>query len=200
MAIRHDILHRDGAKKVYESPAIAGQYLYFTNRGDDILNGIVGKGNHFFIENPNALPEASVKAQFTEDIQLKDAYIFWEGAVWGDSLTFEVELPANTLFLSATDQGNVNIVDGLPVAITTSITPDATWTGTHLFFPIDIILIRFVNEFGLNGTNSVGTILESTGVALINKELKIKMSLKSDTNNPNIKISVMAEVYRETTI
>lgn len=200
MAIKHDILHRDGTKKVYESPATLGQYLYFTNKGDDIVNGIVGKGTKLFIENPDALNEKSLEIQFLEDIQLKDAYIFWEGAVWGDSLSFEVVLPAGTLFPSATNQGTVNIVEGVPTPVTESQVPDDTWTGTHMLFPVDVPLIRFVNEIALNGTNSVGTVLESTGVALINKELKLKMIYKSETNNPDIKLAVTAELYREHTL
>ena len=200
MAIKHEILHRDGAKKVYESPAMTGQYLYFTNRGDDIENGIVGKGNKLFIDNTAGLESNSVSIQFLEDIQLKDAYVFWENAVWGDAITIEVVLPKNTLFESNTDQGNVNVIDGVVTPVTASHTPDATWTGSHMFFPIDVPLVRFFNEISLNGTNMVGTIFESKGVALINKELQLKMTVTSETKNSNIKLALTAELYRENTI
>jgi len=198
MALNHNVLHRDGSKKVYESPAISGQYLYFTSSGDDIQNKIIGKGEKFFIENIEALNEKIIYAQFLEDIQLKDAYIFWENAVWGDSISIEVELPANTPL--ETEYGNARIIDGVPTYITSSQTPDKTWTGTHLLSPVDIVLVRFVNSLLIHGSNTVGTVLESTGVAKIKKELKLKMRFNSETNNSNIKISLMAELYRTKTI
>jgi len=198
MSFKHQVLHRDGSPKVYESPSISGEYLYFTSRTDDIDNKIVGKGPKLFLENTNALEEKHIIGQFLEDIQVKDAYVFWEGATWGDSLTVEVVLPANTPYPS--DRGNINIIDGNIVPCTTSQIPDSTWTGTHMYFPIDVSLIRFINEFMLNGSNSVGTVLKSKGVALIKKELQIKMILKSETSNPNLKMGLIVELYRDNTI
>ena len=200
MGIKFDILHRDGTQKVYESPAIAGQYLVFTSKGDDIVNNTVGNGSQFFIENPNGLDEVAVDVQFMEDIQVKDAYFFWENANWGDSISIEAILPANTLFPSLTNTGNINIIDGNITPVTSSMTPDETWTGSHMYFPIDVTLIKFVNEMMIHGTNIVGTILESKGVAYLPKMLKFKMVYKSTTKNPNIKLSALAEVYRNTTI
>jgi hypothetical protein len=200
MGLKHNILHRDGAPKVYESPAMTGQYIYFTNRGDDMENGMVGEGQKLFIENIEGLEEQSVKIQFLEDIQIKDAYVFWENAVWGDSISIEVILPANTLFESNTNHGNVIVVDGVPTPVTESQVPDDTWTGTHMYFPTDVSLIRFCNEIALNGTNTVGTIFESKGVALINKELQLKMIVKSETKNKDIKLAITAEIYRERTL
>jgi len=200
MALTHNILHRDGSKKVFESPAYTGQYIYFTNRGDDIVNNSIGTGQQFVIENADGTDEKFISVQFLEDIQVKDAYIFWENAVWGDSLTIEVELPANTLYKSPLNTGNVNIVDGTLTAVTSSQTPDKTWTGTHFYFPINVSFVRFVNEIPLNGTNNLGTVLESRTAAFIDKKLRFKMILKSPSKNVDLKISVVAELYRENTV
>lgn len=199
MPVNHTIRHRDGAPKIYQSPAISGQYLYFTSRSDDIENNIVGKGNQLFIDNSPGNNKKVVEAQFLEDIQLKDAYLLWEGAIWGDNLDIEVVLPASVPFESLGNKGNARIINNVPTYITASQSPDETWTGTHLFFPIDVILIRFVNGFMINGTNNVSTVLESQGVAMIKKELKLRMTLNSPSSNANIKVSVSCEMYRTRT-
>jgi len=200
MGIRHNILHRDGTKKVYESPAMSGQYIYFTSRGDDMENKIIGKGSKFYLDNVDGLESKSVSIQFLEDTQVKDSYLMWENAVWGDTVTIEVMLPKDTLMLSPTNQGNVNVINGSPEAVTESQAPDETWTGTHIYFPVDVSLVRFVNEIMINGTNNMGMILESKGVALVQKELQLKMTLKSETKNTSIKLGVIAELYRVNTI
>jgi hypothetical protein len=200
MAIKHNILHRDGSKKVFESPAYGGQYIYFSNRGDDIDNNVIGKGEQFSIDNASADTEKYISAQFLEDVQIKDAYIFWENAVWGDSIGVEIELPANTLFPSLLNTGNVDVIDGNITAVTSSQIPDKTWTGSHMYFPIDVSIVRFVNEFPINGTNIMGTVLESKSAALLDKRLKLKLVLKSPSANPKLKVSVVAELYRTDTI
>jgi hypothetical protein len=201
MALKHNILHRDGTSKIYQSPATAGQYLYFTSRGDDIVNGLVGKGDKLIITNPSSLNSVDLTVHFLEDVQLKDAYFFWEGAVRGDTITAEVILPADVPYRHSANKGNADMINGVVDYITTSQVPDDTWVGEYLLFPVDVTLVRFINEFIILGDNQLGTVLESSGVALINKELKLKMTYSNETTvNPNIHISVLIEVYRENTI
>ena len=201
MAFKHNILHRDGTSKIYQSPATIGQYLYFTTRGDDIENGIIGKGGTLILDNLTGEPEVHVEIQFLEDIQLKDAYIFWENAKWGDILSAEVILPAGVPHLHPANKGNAKLQNGVVNYITSSQTPDETWVGDYLLSPVDTAIVRFVNEFRLLGDNLSGTVLESSGVALITKNLKIRLTYKNDTTpNTSIKIMVLAELYRENTL
>jgi len=201
MALKHNILHRDGAAKIYESPATIGQFLSYTTRGDDIQNKIIGSGVPLVITNEDSKNTKFIDAQFLEDIQLKDAYVFWESAVWGDTLTCEVILPANTPWPSLNNKGNAGLVNDAIQYITSSQVPDDTWVGTHNLFPIDIAIVRFVNEFRMLGTNQIGTTLESSGAALISKDLKIRIIYKNDISiNKDIKIILLAEIYRENTI
>jgi len=201
MALKHNILHRDGAAKIYESPATIGQFLSYTTRGDDIQNKIIGSGVPLVITNEDSKNTKFIDTQFLEDIQLKDAYVFWESAVWGDTLTCEVILPANTPWPSPNNKGNARLVNDAIQYITSSPVPDDTWVGTHNLFPIDIAIVRFVNEFKMLGTNQIGTTLESSGAALISKDLKIRIIYKNDISiNKDIKIILLAEIYRENTI
>jgi len=204
MAIKHSVLHRDGTAKVYQSPATPGQFLYYTNSGDDVENGIIGKGQSMHIDNIDSQVKKSVDIQFLEDVQLKDAYFFWENAKWGDSINAEVILPAGVPFEKTDNTGNAKVINGVVTNITTSLTPDETWIGTHILAPIDIVLVRFVNNFHMFGTNNIGTVLESTGVALISKDFKLRLTYELcddvTTPNPDINISVMAEMFREKTI
>jgi len=202
MALTHSVIHRDGTTKVYISPAIPGQYLVYTHSGDDIQNKKIGVGNKLNISNPNSLSEVQVETQFLEDIQLKDAYIFWQNAIPGDYLIGEVILPANTPYKNPDSKGNADIINGVVQNITDSTTPDETWVGSYLLFPIDVVLVRFLNNMPLYGTNNIGTVLESSGVALIEKELKQRLTyIRYDGQvNPDINISVMLEIYRKNTI
>ena len=201
MALKHNILHRDGTSKIYQSPATIGQYLYFTTRGDDIANNIIGKGTQLVITNTDSKSEIIAEAQFLEDIQLKDAYIFWEHASWGDIINAEVILPANTPYLHPTHKGNAAMVNGVVNYITSSPSPDETWVGDYLLAPVDISIVRFVNEFRIMGDNQTGTLLESSGVALITKDLKMRITYTNEiAPNPNVQIVILIELYRENTI
>ena len=198
--INHSVLHRDGSPKIYVSSASEGQYLYFTGAGDDIINNKIGEGDTTLIENPQGLDIINKEIQFLEDIQLKNGLIFWENAVFGDYISVEIILPKNTPMESPTNQGNVNIIDGTITPVTSSSTVDETWTGTHIVLPIDFPVVRFVNKMHLFGSNTNGTILESLGVALIKKTFKIRLTFYSPSKNTNIKLFLMAEVFRRNTI
>lgn len=202
MALKHSVIHRDGTTKVYLSPAIPGQYLTFTNRGDDIVNNTIGTGKNLLISNPDNKLEIYIESQFTENVQLKDAYIFWENALLGDYLTGELILPANTPFKKSDKKGNAEMINGTVQNITSSTNPDNTWTGSYILFPVDVPLVKFLNDMPLLGTNNIGTVLESTGTALIYKDLKQRLTYKryDTTPNPNINISIMLEIYRDNTI
>ena len=194
--INHSVLHRDGSPKMYNSPANEGQYLYFTCAGDDIQNKKVGEGDTTLITNPDGLTKIIKEIQFLEDVQLKDGYIFWENAVVGDHLCVEIVLPANTPLPSATNKGNVNFAkDGSIVPVV-----DESWTGTHIFIPFDIPVVKFVNKMHLFGTNVKGTVLESLGVALVKSIFKLRVTFHTPSKNTNINLVMMAEVFRENTL
>jgi hypothetical protein len=200
MAKKSRFLQHDKTEKMFTSPRQEGTYLYITSKGDDIANNIRGKGSSLIIDN--TIDKSSTKiieTQFIDNIFMKDGIIFWENAVLGDTISLELVLPANVPFLSETTTGNAVIIDGVPTYITTSQIPDQTWTGTHIYFPMDVVLFRFVNEFCLIGTNYTGLTLESSDTAEIPKEFKIRLLLNSSTSS-DIKVIVNIETYRYRTI
>ncbi len=202
MALIHNVLHRDGTDKIYQSDAISGQYLYVTGSGDDIVNNKVGEGEKLIITNESGSTTILKEVQFLEDIQLKTAYFFWENAKWGDSLNGEIILPANTPYIKSDNKGNAALVDGVITHITSSQTPDNTWNGTHILFPIDVPLVRFVNKCPLSGTNNTGFKTDPSGVALVSKDLKLRLTFTTDSNSPNtvIKLSAVIEMFRIRTL
>lgn len=194
-------IHRDGTQKTFSSPSYDGTFLYFTGKGDSLTEG-VGKGDAFILTNEEGVQYKEIIAGYNEDVFLKDGYVFWQNATVGDSISLEIILPANTVFDSMEQQGNAGVVDenGTISYITASQTPDETWVGTHLLFPIDVVLFRFVNHFSLLGTNEHGLLLESSDVAKVEQKLKFRLSFSSEAPNPNLVVSVLMEMYRENTI
>jgi hypothetical protein len=201
MARRSRYLQVDNTEKIHTSPRQEGTFLYFTGRGDSETEGI-GHGEAFRLTNENGDTYKEIITGFSETVFLKDGYVFWQNATVGDSVSLEVILPANTLYLSETQQGNAGVVDenGTISYITASQTPDETWVGTHLLFPIDVTLFRFVNNFSLVGTNEHGLLLESPDAAEVEGDLKFRLSFKSEAPNPNLVVSVLMEMYREHTV
>ena len=108
-------------------------------------------------------------------------------------------LPANTPFISTGNQGNADLIDGNIVNITASTTPDETWTGEYLLFPIDVVLFKFVNQFSLLGSNTYGLLLESYDTAEIPPLLKFRFTLNSPSQS-DIKVLINIFTYRHKTI
>jgi hypothetical protein len=73
-------------------------------------------------------------------------------------------------------------------------------TGEYMMYPVPVTLNRFVNEIIMLGDNTVGYIIESADTALVPKQLVMRLRVNSDTNNPNLIMSVSAEIYRKHTI
>lgn len=193
----------DGTEKLSNTPRPEGTFLYFTSAGDDIENGVIGKGSHLVIDNTiDSVSERSVEVQFLDDIYLKDGYAFWENATCGDYLDCEVVLPANTPMPIDTKNGNADLVNGRVTYITMSPTPDSTWVGNYMMLPTDYVVNRFVNSFHLLGTNTTGIVLESSDAVLINNFLKIRVTYKNFKNEVNAKLKCVftIECYRERTV
>lgn len=200
MAKKSRFLQHDKTEKVFTSPRQEGTFLYITSRGDDVINKIRGKGTPLIIDNSNnPLDKRSIETQFIDNVFMKDGIVFWENASLGDSISLELVLPANTPFPSETNTGNAELIDGNIQYITASQTPDSTWIGSYLLFPIDVTMFRFVNEFSLIGTNHHGLTLESSDTAEIPKEFKIRFTLISPSVSP-IKAIINIETYREKTL
>lgn len=193
-------LQVDKTEKIYSSPRQEGTLLYFTGAGDDVANNKIGEGPSMYIVNTSGLSTITKHVQFTENVFLKDGYIFWENAAPGDRASLIVYIPAGVPFKSPTEQGNAILVDGTPQYVTASTTPDETWVGTHIYSPIDIDLIRFVNKFHMIGTNVHGLCIESDDAAEVEPELKLRIEVYSPNSNTNLTVSVMLEMYRENTI
>lgn len=201
MARKIDFVQHDGTKKMLTTPRQEGTFLYFTGKGDDLANGIVGKGNRLIIENLNGDTELFMECSFLDNVFLKDGMAFWENAVFGDSVDMEIVLPANLPMPAEGSNGNAGVIDeqGTISYITASQTPDETWVGDFFLFPMDYVVHRFVNEFPLNGSNNIGTILESSDTAEIEKIFKFRITMHSPSGNMALKLYVMLELYRERT-
>lgn len=198
--ITHSVIHRDGAQKIYSSPAEENQYIYFTCVGDDVINKTVGNGGKLIFDNFSSTNTISKEVQFLEDIQLKDGYLFWDNAVLGDFVDVEIVLPANTPMEKPDNKGNASLVNDTIQYITASQTPDETWKGSHLLLPIDMPVVKFANQLHIMGSNVMGTVLESSGAALIKSIFKVRVTVTSPSNNPNLKVIMLAEIYRENTL
>jgi hypothetical protein len=185
---------QDGTEKIFTTPRQEGTYLYFTGRGDDVVNDTIGDGEAMQMSNKTSPSAAkTVTVSFTEDIWLKDGYVLWTGAQFGDYATMEVYLPANTYYKTPQSTGNFDLVDGAYVA-------NPTWTGEYLALPMDYTLNRFVNKIPLMGDAPHGVLLESSDVDMIAKELKMRIIMGSPDVNPNLEMSCVIEMYRTKTV
>lgn len=191
----------DGTEIVHNSPKQEGTSLYVTGAGDNVETGAIGAGTSFVLQNANGDALISVQGQFCDDIYLKDGYVMWQNAVIGDRLSLDIILPAEVPMHSENETGNAaENEDGVIDYITDSTTPDETWVGTHLLFPVDVVMNRFVNKLHLLGSNTTGLVIVSSDAAFVNKELVYKISVTSPTSNPDILVSVLMETYRERTV
>lgn len=196
-------LQPDGTEKLSNTPRVEGTFLYFTSAGDDVVNGIVGGGEHLVINNTiDPTVSKTITVQFIDDIYLKDGIAFWEKAQCGDYLDVEILLPANTPLPIDTKTGNADVVNGVVNYITMSQTPDSTWTGNYILMPVDYVVNRFVNKFLLLGTNTTGIVLESSDAVLIPKIFKVKVTYANFKGiiNPDITCVFTIECYRERTV
>lgn len=186
-------VQRDGTKRMYFSPKQGDTLLYITSRGDDVQNGVRGEGEELIIQGaPDG--KNSVSAQFIDDVYIKDGTILWQNAKVGDSVSLEIVLPANTMFISPTRTGNYDI-DSYG-----AVTPNDTGSGKYIMYPIPIILNRFVNKVSVLGDNTIGYIIESADTALVPKQLVMTLTVYSETSNPDLVLTVSAELYRDETV
>lgn len=189
------LTQKDGTQKVHTTPRIEGTFLYFTGRGDDLVGGNIGEGPELILKNTDGSPMSAktVVFGFSEDIWLKDGYIFWKGGDFGDYGSMEIFLPANTYYKTPHSTGNYDLIDGVYVA-------NATWTGEYLMLPIDYTLNRFVNKVHLVGDNTVGLLLESSDIDVVTTQLRMRVIMGSPSVNPNLEMAVTMEMYRTKTI
>jgi len=190
----------DGTETVHSSPRQEGTCLYVTGAGDNISTGEIGAGVSFVVQNLDGEDTASVRGQFTESVYLKDGYVMWQNAKIGDRLSLEVVLPAEVPLVSEESVGNaIEGEDGMEY-VTESAVPDDTWVGTHLWFPVDVVINRFVNKVHMLGDNTVGLVINSSDAALVPKELVYVVKVYSPSKNADIVVSVILETYREMTV
>ena len=199
---KNNFLQPDGTIKTSSTPRVEGTYLYFTSTGDDITNNIVGGGNLIYIDNTkNSSISREVECHFLDDIYLKDGTIMWENAILGDTITWEIILPANTPLHTTNNNGNAQMVNGNVTYITSSSTPDETWVGDYYLFPTDYITNRFVNQFMIIGSNTHGYILESSDAMLVPNIYKMRLTYtnKFGIVNSNLLVASNIEMYRDKT-
>jgi len=196
-------LQPDGTAKTSSTPRIEGTMLYFTSSGDDSVNGVVGDGTPLVLNNTvTPTTQKSVDCQFIDDIHLKDGMIIWENAILGDTLDWEVILPANTPLPTGDGKGNANMVEGTVQYITAASAPDDTWVGDYFLFPTDYVVDRFVNNLLVLGTNHHGMILESNDAMLVPKIFKMRLNYRNIYGevNPNFVLVATIEMYRDRTV
>jgi len=188
MGFKKQFVQLDGTPKTYNTSRQGETYLYITGAGDDLENNVRGNGAPFRLVGPSEL-----SVGFIDDIYLKDGVLFWTNATEGDNITVEIILPANTLFPSPTLTGNYDVIDG-------ELIENDTNTGKYIMYPIDIALNRFINKFEIQGTNDIGLVIESSDTALILKQLQLKLILNSTSDNQDVSVRFVTEIYREETV
>jgi len=193
MSYKKQFVQLDGTPKTYNTSRQGETYLYITSCGDDLENGIRGEGEQLKVKGCiDGINTQTIG--FIDDIYLKDGIIFWNNAVEGDSITIEIVLPANTMFISPSNTGNYDIdYQG-------NITPNNSETGKYMMYPVDVSINRFINKFEIMGTNNLGLTIESSDTALIPKQLQIKIIANSTSKNPDLLVRFSVEIYRERTI
>jgi len=187
MGFKKQFVQLDGTPKTYNTSRQGETYLYITGAGDDLVNGIRGEGAPFRVNGPGEL-----LVGFIDDIYLKDGVLFWRNATEGDEATVEIILPANTLFPNPKHTGNYDVIDGTLVENTDS-------SGQYMMYDFDIIMNRFINRFEITGTNDYGLTIESSDTAFIPKQLLMKIKLTSISDNPDVVVRFVTEIYREVT-
>lgn len=106
----------DGKLIVQPSMFPGGVYLYLTGAGDD---GQRGNGQPFAVQS-DAAGDSSIEFSFKDWVYLSGGGFTWQGAVFGDSMTFEFYAPGSVVTFNGAHQGNCNLVDpgvGVPILV-----------------------------------------------------------------------------------
>lgn len=193
MGFKKQFVQLDGTPKTYNTSRQGETFLYITGSGDDLVNGLRGKGAPLKIKGVST-GESKLMVGFLDDIFLKDGILFWNNGMEGDSISVEIVLPANTFFVSPTNTGNYDL------DLANNPIPNATNTGSYMMYPIDITVNRFINRFEIQGTNEIGLVIESSDTAFIPKQLQIRLVLTSTSSNPDVSVRFVTEIYRESTV
>lgn len=129
----------DGRLIVAPFPAMVGANTSFTGRGDDIVNGIPGKGPYIRVSWADGDPRGAkqVDMRFLEPIQLHDGGAFYQGN-WTpvDTLTVRAMMPATVATENVEGEGNCNLV---PIAPGAFLIVPAAGDGGH-----DVVLTSAV--------------------------------------------------------
>jgi len=193
MARDSKIIQIDGTPKQYSSAKQGtATKVYVTGRSDDLENQIRGKGQKFVIEG-DGTEEMTINFGFIDDLYIKDGYLFWENAVFGDSLSLEIYLPANQPMPTKKKDGNYDLVAG-------NLVSNEAGTGDYMLFPDDVTLVRFVNEFMILGDNHRGFVIETNDTMLLPNILRLRGIVRSKNNNSAVRVVFAIEFYREQSI
>jgi hypothetical protein len=137
----------DGKLIVQPSMFPGGVYLYLTGAGDD---GGRGNGQQFAVQS-EAAGDTSVEFHFNDWVYLSGGGFTWQGAEFGDSMTFDFYSPATPVAPNQAHTGNCNLVDpGVGAAIL--IVP-ANGNGS---FDVDLAHGVPVPAYGPGGVGTVG--------------------------------------------
>ncbi len=141
-----DQLTRDGKKIFTASDRPQDHYRHFTGAGDKMDAPTKrGAGTEFtWVVNPEEDPE-HIDAQFLDDVYLKDGHISFRNAPMGSYFHVETYAPPFVPFPAPGNNGNTDIVNGVPQANNTN-------TGKYWRSPVETLLNRFINKLPLLGS------------------------------------------------
>lgn len=79
----------------------------------------------------------------------------------------------------------------------TGLVPNENGTGDYIMYPVDVTLVRFVNEFMILGDNHRGFVVETNDTMLVPNILRFRARVKSKTSNSAYRVVFVLEFYRE---
>lgn len=181
----------DGKLIVTASDRPANTYRYFTTKGDDMTNHILGEGEdlNFWIAPGQSMTK---DIQFLEDTYIKDGQVHYWNVEDLSFLDMVVVCPAGVPFPAPDHNGNYDLVGA-------TWTPNGTNTGAYFILGTETVIFRFVNKYPLTKFDGFGYI-ESPEPQLFPTPYKFRITVFNNNTTDNLRASVVINMYRKHTI
>lgn len=182
---------KDGKQIITASDRPLNTYRYFSTRGDDMTNHVIGEGEELTFLVP-AGQTVQKDLQFLEDLYIKDGQVHYWGVEDYSHLDMTVVCPAGIPFQAPALNGNYDLVG-------TTWTPNANNTGAYFILQTETTIFRFVNHYPLTKFDGFGYI-ESPEPQLFPTPYKFRISVTNNNTTDNLRAAVLITMYRKHTV
>lgn len=186
-----DQFTKDGKKIFTTSDRPQDHYRYFTTCGDDVASQKRGGGTCLLYDVAPGQSQ-SIDVEFMDDVYLKDGSMLYSSAAMGSWLRVDVICPAGSIYPTRDSDGNVDIVNGMPV-------PNENGTGVYRLATEDVTVHRFINHMAMYAVDRERENIDTAEPNFIPHSWRIRCTIKNNGDTP-LPACITLGMYRKITL